>query len=283
MLRSKTDGNPRVEVHWLKDGVPLADEVVLDIPMESFSGLRANGTSPETATQAEIHLIVPPGATQDLRRVSMTFTPTVTVPLAFVAQTSGELTASALRAALEEAKTPRPPIPDTGLFMPAPVQANGEAGPDEDGCFCACCKSTEPMTNATTMTTEAGRPVQVGGCATCGDRLVRFGGPRDPECAAFHVAKRAGGEADRAYAQSRHVAWFSAGGKPCRRSPTTELGDIDRIGEAREKRLRAAGIDSVAKLAATPAKKVIELLKPGVSEEMARNIVQDAARLVKGQ
>ena len=282
VLRSKTGGNPRVEVHWLKDGVPLADDVVLDIPMESFSGLRANGTSPEPATQAEIHLIVPPGATQELRRASMTFTPTVTVPLAFIAQTSGELTVSALRVAFEKAVTLPPPIPDTGLFMPAPAQANGETGPGEDGCFCACCKSTEPMTNATTMTTEAGRPVQVGGCATCGDQLVRFGGPVIPNAPRFTLRNEL---AAKPVVLMRSLATLA--GSQLEEihavAPPQPLTAINHIGEAREKRLRAAGIDSVAKLAATPAKKLMELLKPGVSEEMARNIVQDAARLAKGQ
>jgi hypothetical protein len=61
------------------------------------------------------------------------------------------------------------------------------------------------------------------------------------------------------------------------------LRDIDHIGEARERRLVAAGIDSVAKLAATLAKRVVELLKPGVSAEMARKIIEDAARLATRQ
>jgi hypothetical protein len=281
VLRSKTDGNPRVEVHWLKDGVALADEMVLDIPMESFSALRANGTSPETATQAEIHLIVPPGATQELRRVSMTFTPTVAVPLAFVAQTSGELTVSALRVAFERAKTPRPAIPNTGLFMPGPAEVNGE-GPDEHGCFCACCKSTEPMTNATPMTTESGRPVQVGGCTTCGDRLVRFGGPVTPNAPRFTFRNEIAvkpvvlmGSLPTLAGSQREEIHAVAHPQP--------LTAIDRIGEARERRLRAAGIDSVAKLAATPPKKVVEVLAPGVSERMARKFIQDAADLAREQ
>jgi len=201
--------------------------------------------------------------------------------LAFVAQTSGELTASALRVALEKAKTPRPPIPDTGLFMPAPAQANGEAGPGEDGCFCACCKSTEPMINATPMTTEAGRPVQVGSCTTCGDRLVRFGGPVIPNAPRFTLrndlaAKPVvlmGSLSTLAGSQQEEIHAVA---------PPQPLTAIDRIGEARERRLRAAGIDSPAKLAATPAKRVVELLKPGVSEKMARKFIQDAARLAKG-
>ena len=65
-------------------------------------------------------------------------------------------------------------------------------------------------------------------------------------------------------------------------TPLPKLVDIVHIGEARERRLVAAGINSVAKLAAIPAKRVVELLKPGVSEEMARKFIQDAARLAKG-
>jgi DNA-binding beta-propeller fold protein YncE len=282
VLRAKTDGNPRVEIHWLKDSVPLADEIVLDIPMESFSALGANGTSPETATQAEIHLIVPPGATQELRRVSMTFTPTVRVPLAFVAQTSGELTASALRVALEKAVTPRPPIPDTGLFMPAPAQANGEAEPDEDGCFCACCKSTEAMINATTMKTVAERPVQVGSCTTCGDRIVRFGGPLIPNAPRFTLRNELAAKPV-VLMRSRATLAGSQQEEIHAVAPPQPLTAIDRIGEARERRLVEAGIDSFAKLAATPAKRVMELLQPAVSEEMARKFIQDAARLVRGE
>jgi len=62
-----------------------------------------------------------------------------------------------------------------------------------------------------------------------------------------------------------------------------QLRDIDHIGEKRERRLVKAGIDSVAKLAAAPVTTVRGLLQPGVSEDVARKIIEDAARLAKGQ
>src|SRR5437016_5426287 len=136
------------------------------------------------------------------------------------------------------------------------------------------------MTNATTMTTEAGRPVQVGGCTTCGDQLVRFGGPVIPNVPAFTLRNEL---AAKPVVLTRSVARLAPHQEDApAATPPPKLVDIVHIGEARERRLVAAGIASVAKLAATPAKRVVELLKPGVSEEMARKFIQDAARLAKG-
>jgi hypothetical protein len=281
VLRSKSNGNPRVEMHWLKDGVALADEIVREVPMDAFSSLGANGTSPDTATHAEIHLVVPPGATQDLKRVSLTFTPTVTVHLTFIAQAPGELTVSALRVAFEKAEARPPKVPDTGLFMPTPAENNCEEKPCEDRCFCACCKSDQRITDATPMKTETGHPVQVVTCEECGARLVRFGGPMVPDAPRFVMRPQ---RAEEPVVLTPSVPRFTPHRPDMRTAaPLPQLRDIDHIGEARERRLVTAGIDSVAKLAAASVTTVRGLLQPAVSEDVARKIIEDAARLARGQ
>jgi Helix-hairpin-helix domain len=63
-----------------------------------------------------------------------------------------------------------------------------------------------------------------------------------------------------------------------RQAPHSILRDIEGVGDARARRLIEAGIDSPAKLAATPVEGVADLLAPGVSVEMAAKFIEDAAR-----
>jgi DNA-binding beta-propeller fold protein YncE len=281
VMRSSTLANPSVELRWLKDGLNIGTPTKIEVAPEGLAVSKANGTSPE-ADEAEIHLLVPPGTTQVVKRVSLKFTPIVTVPLTFIAQAPGELTVSGLRVAVEEAEVQPPPIPDTGLCMPTPsAQGTDEkcCEPNGDGkCFCSCCGTSERMKNATAMETEAGRPVVVGHCATCGAELVRFGGQRVPGAPRFALRSEPVNspivltQTEKRFPQTTEVLTVAERAKV---NAERALQDIEGIGPARAKRLLAAGVDS-AKLAETPVDIIVELLKPGMSADMAAKLVEAA-------
>jgi predicted flap endonuclease-1-like 5' DNA nuclease len=182
-----------------------------------------------------------------------------------------------MQVALEKAEVRPVAVPETGLCMPTPAADVREEESCQDRCFCACCQSNERITDAITMETEAGRPVQVGRCANCGTELVRFGGPQVLGAPRFTLARE---PAQRPAIFTRSTVTLATTGRQIERpAPRSALTDIEGVGEARARRLIEAGIDSPAKLAATPAERVVELLAPGVSEEMAAKFIEDAARL----
>ncbi len=91
----------RLELRWLSNGVSNAPVMMAldgwDFPIHAWAG-----AAPTGATRAEIRLIQPQGA-GELRVESVSFVQTdlVNVPLVFLAETPGELTASNLRIAYD--------------------------------------------------------------------------------------------------------------------------------------------------------------------------------------
>ena len=180
VVRSSPQTNPRLELRWLKaDGAPTGSPTIVEILPAGLDASVANGTAPADATQAEIHLTVPAGTTQDIKRVSLRFSAPTTVPVTFIAQAPGELTVSDLRVAFEQVEAPLPQIPDRGLCLPTPLgRQPGETS--SDCCFCHHCESEQTLVETKPVVTPAGRPALAGRCATCGNALVRFGGPASP-------------------------------------------------------------------------------------------------------
>lgn len=178
VTRPAAKDNPRLELRWFKsDHSPAAAPIVLEILPAGFDLALARGVSPSGASEAELYLVVPPGTTLEIKRVSLKFSTSTSVPVSFIAQSPGELTVSNWRVALEQVETAVPQIPEQGLCTPTlPGRRPGET--PSDCCFCPCCESEQTLTEITPAKTRAGRPARIGRCASCGTKLVLFGGAR---------------------------------------------------------------------------------------------------------
>lgn len=163
-----------LEVTWLgADGGVVGEPTTLEISDLGFDRRSAAGTVPEDAVEARLDLTVAAGSELDVRQVDLRFGDIVEVPVTLVAQTPGELTVSGWEVVTEPLEPRAPDLPEGGLCTPAP--AADEHGKEGD-CFCVGCGAPKPLRDPTNAVTEAGRPVQVGTCAGCGEPAVRFGG-----------------------------------------------------------------------------------------------------------
>jgi hypothetical protein len=164
----------RLELTWLgANGGIVGEPTTLEISDLGFDRRSAAGTTPEEAVKARLDLTVAAESALEVREVGLRFGRTVEVPVILVAQTVGELTISGWEVVTEPIEPKAPDLPQTGLCTPAPPA--GEHGKAGD-CFCVCCGTSQHFQDPTDAVTEAGRPVQLGTCAGCGEPVVRFGG-----------------------------------------------------------------------------------------------------------
>jgi hypothetical protein len=277
VVRPSAGTTPRVELQWLHDGAPAGEPVRLDITADSLAILAAQGRS-RAVSDAEIRLVVPAGVALEVTRVSLRFTEAIPVTLSFMAEAPGELALTDLRVAFETVLPGPPALPDNGLCnpSPAPGESSEEASGDAKG-FCPCCQSEQPLVDIGHMETDAGRPVTVGECRSCGAEIPRFGGT--PERGAKPFALR-GQPVTRPFVFAARPLRLAASGlspEP-RIAPAETLMKIEGIGPKRAERLMAQGIDTLAKLAETPAQEIVKLLKPGISVKQAEGIRIEAAK-----
>lgn len=283
VVRSSAEATSRVELRWVRDGTPVGEPTQLDISADGLAISSAQGRSPADVTQAEIRLAVPGGFALELRRISLRFVEAIPVTLSFMAEAPGELAITDLRVAFERIQPQPPPIPDDGLChaTPMPRGAGGEAcdepcddeSSSDQASYCPCCQSERPLVNISHMQTDAGRPVVVGQCRSCGAEVPRFGGKLEPGAAPF--ALRPGPMTHPLILTARAPAPIRVGGE-VRIAPIETLTSIGLIGLKRAERLMARGIDTPAKLAETSAEEIVKLLKPGVSLQQAEQIRTEA-------
>ena len=283
VVRSSAEATSRVELRWVRDGTPVGEPTQLDISADGLAISSAQGRSPADVTQAEIRLAVPGGFALELRRISLRFVEAIPVTLSFMAEAPGELAITDLRVAFERIQPQPPPIPDDGLChaTPMPGGAGGEAcdeprddeSSSDQASYCPCCQSGDPLVNISHMQTDAGRPVVVGQCRSCGAEVPRFGGKLQPGAAPF--ALRPGPMTHPLVLSARSPARIRVGGE-VRIAPIETLTSIGLIGLKRAERLMARGIYTPAKLAETSAEEIVKLLKPGVSLQQAEQIRTEA-------
>lgn len=273
--------NPHIELRWLKSDQSAAGApVILEITPIGLDSMLAGGASPTDASEAELHLVVPPGTSLEIKRVSLKFSAATSVPVTFIAQAPGELTVSNWRVALEQVEAAAPRIPEKGLCAPTPPgRQPGETR--NDCCFCPCCESEQTMTETTLMETRSGRPALVGHCATCGTELVRFSGPRVSGAPPFYLRPIA---ARRPIVITTRAATAARGRFNAGAAIVTSLTAIPGIGEARARRLAEAGIDSVEKLATAAPEDVAQALRrAGVAAQYAARFIEEARRLLSSR
>jgi hypothetical protein len=279
-MRRSVQTNPHLELRWLKADKSLAGSpiIVVQIPPEGLDSLGATGTTPTETTQVEIHLVVPAGTTQDVSRISLRFLAPNIVPVSFIAQAPGELTVSDVRIAFEQVEPAAPPVPDRGLCLPTPP--GRQPGETSSGCcFCHRCKSEQTLVEPKPVVTPAGRPALAGRCATCGNELVRFGGPRIPGVPPFSLQRFP------AHSPILVRSPLRTGTAAAERTSLTAevvasipLTAISGIGEVRARRLTEIGIDSLEKLAETSPQHVAQI--EGIDEKMATEFITSAQLLV---
>ncbi|MDD1750044.1 MAG: hypothetical protein LUO89_09225 [Methanothrix sp.] len=106
------EARPRIEIHWMKGGLPIGDAAVLVLDGRGFWDRSWSGAAPVGSESAEIRIIRPAGAGRlriesvALQRVEM-----VSVPLTFLSEAPGELKVSNLTVAYDLPEPMEPEVP----------------------------------------------------------------------------------------------------------------------------------------------------------------------------
>ena len=270
------DGAPRLELRWLRrDGTAAAPPDVLPMAEATFERVAATIAAPAEATRAELHLILPPGSTQDVRNLSAQLSKTTVVPATFLAEAPGVLTVSDWRLAYDRVAPPPPAVPATGLCSPTPP--HGTDGTSEDGCFCPCCGTERALVGPSVALTRSRRPVVVGRCQSCGAELLRPGG------ALLAAAPPLSHPILSARLRPAGIGVMPGGLRAIFRPDLAlpPLTAIRGLGPARVQRLVESGIDTVQTLAAADPAAVTQALKgAGVSAVNAALFVGKAREIV---
>jgi DNA-binding beta-propeller fold protein YncE/predicted flap endonuclease-1-like 5' DNA nuclease len=288
-----------LELRWRKaDGSSTGSPTVIEILPAGFDSSVASGTVPSDATQAELHLVVPPRTSLKVRRVSLRYSTPTNVPVTFIAEAPGELTVSDVRIAFEQVKPTPPQIPEGGLCIPTPPgRQPGETG--GKSCFCHQCESEQAMIDAKAEMTAAARPAVVGRCAACREELVRFGSPAISQAQPFValplMARNAAvvalpSEAIIATGEIAFAAATTASGETSGVSanvitkiPLSTLVNarVKGIGIARSRQLAQIGINSLEELAATTPDRIAQI--KGITMAMAAKLIDQAQEVIASE
>lgn len=113
--------HPRIEVQWIKSGLPIGEAAVLVLDDRGFRDRSWSGTAPAGSESAEIRITFPagPGSLQ-VDSVSLDRSEMVSVPLTFLSEAPGELKVSALMVAYD---LPQPTGPEVIFADTAAVQS----------------------------------------------------------------------------------------------------------------------------------------------------------------
>lgn len=314
---SPTQTNQSVEVRWLKaDATSTGTPTVVEIPPDGSDSSVASGTVPMDATQAEIHLVVPARTSLKVKRVSLRYSKSTTVPVTFIAEAPGEMTVADVRIAFEQVEPTRPPIPAQGLCIPTPPgrqpgQTGGDCG------FCHQCESEQTMIDPKPTVTMGDRPAIVGRCATCKEEMLLIGGTHQAHAQPLFDAPRIAQSAavvgvpaeammhtaDMAMMESVTPAMDTAA-MNVEETPAAEIADerkqdasiseitriplsvlvkarIKGIGEARSQQLAQIGINSLEELAAAKPDQVSQI--KGISVAIAAGLINQANAILASE
>jgi len=248
-------------------GLSVGDPVRLPLDVLDLDARAASGQVPVGAVEAQLRVVLPPGAVVHLTELSLALGAPTDVGLYFTSEAPGDLSLTDVAVTLDRG-VPRPvPVPPGGL---CPVTPTGEDG---DACYCQACGEHGPATQGAKAVTGAGRAATVTPCPSCGAARVRLGGV--PLRRAHVVALPQFRTVDRVLAAPVR-------GAPALASRTTvdaPVTDIAFVGPVRSAHLRAAGIPDITALARADTALVAAL--PGVSTTLAAKIIASAAELVR--
>jgi DNA-binding beta-propeller fold protein YncE len=276
-VRPTARENPRLELHWLDDQNERAgNPLVIELSPANFGTASAKGEIPAKATRAETHLVVPPGTTQTVERLSLRFLPATVVPITFVAQAPGELTIHDWRVAFERAEPASAPIPKGGLCQPTPPgQTPGAATAAGDHSqFCPHCESRQTVKETGTVSTASKRSATLGSCASCGSEVVRFGGKAAASASTLAARRSQVARPILHLSSARTNAALTASLNVRASVPAQPFASVKGIGEVRTKELAALGIDSIAALANAAPEDVAQA--KSIPPTLAPNLIAQA-------
>ena len=255
------EGAPAVELRWIAGAeVPALADLVLSLAPPAFDRLLAGGEVPATATEAELRLVVPPGAIFEVREIALRLVEPIPVAVDVVAQAPGRLAVSGAVVAYDVVAPDPPAVPAAGLCTPTPP--GEEPGLPGHCDHCPSCGESHELAGALPVLTTAGRPAVAGRCRRCRRTITHLGGP----VVATGVVSGAA------------PALSFATALPERWSRARLVTEVAGIGEVRARRLERAGIRSLGGLAATRPDRVGAAL--ALEPATAERIVADARRLL---
>ncbi|MBV9407706.1 MAG: helix-hairpin-helix domain-containing protein, partial [Candidatus Eremiobacteraeota bacterium] len=250
------------------DGTALGTTTSIALAPGDFDQHPAELAVPAQAAHATVRLQLPPSAAVDVRALGLSPVDRVNVPVAFVAQSPGELRVSNAVVAYERVPLPPPPVPANGLCTPTPANRTpGDGCAAEGGCWCTCCNAKRMMQRTTATTTPGGRPATVGTCTTCGTTMLAIGGTVTARPATTTIPMLLVPSTPKGTV---------VGVMSPRQAP--QLTDVPGIGATRASALTAAGITTVDALARAKPETIANTLR-GVTSANAEVIVKNAQRL----
>lgn len=167
---------PSYAMRFLKaDGTDTGTIVRVPFTATDFSHHAAGVVPPADATQSEFRIELPARTGVEIQRASLTPVALTGVPLAFIAQSPGQLRISDARVAFNRVKAKPHTQPRVNVCRATPPgQTPGEPC---DTCYCHQCGAQRAMAGKASASSPAGLPVTLGVCTTCKAPLVRLGGP----------------------------------------------------------------------------------------------------------
>lgn len=267
------DSLPEVGIRWSDSaGQPVGTEITLAISPQDFEHHAAAGSPPAQATQAEVHITLPPRTSLQISQVSLRQPAITPVPVAFLSQAPGELSVSQARVVFDLADTKLAEPPIGGLCHPRlPKPAQGTQS--RHACFCGVCASVQEMVGTKPVKTHAGRPAEVGTCGACGSSVARLGGQLGPTAPVISSISRS------LFARVRRPTPARIAAPTDRREKRTGVASLTRIngiGKSRAKELMDTGITSIRKLANLSPEQLKGIVK-NISLKQAAVIIEEAS------
>ncbi|PVU82781.1 hypothetical protein DDP54_06885 [Cellulomonas sp. WB94] len=248
-------------------GLSVRDPMRLPLDVLDLDARAASGVVPAGAVEAQLRVVLPPGAVVHLTELTLEIGEPTDVGLYFTSEAPGDLSLTDVSVTFDRGVPAPVPVPPGGLCPVTPTSEDG------DDCYCQGCGQHGPATHGTTAVTAAGRAATVTPCPTCGAARVRLGGV--PLRRAQTVSLPQFRAVDRVLA----VPVRGAPALASRMTVDAPVTDIAFVGQVRAAQLRAAGVGDITALARADAALVAAL--PGVSTKLAAKIIASAAELVR--
>lgn len=248
-------------------GLSVGDPVRLPLDVLDLDARAASGVVPAGAVEAQLRVVLPPGAVVHLAELTLAVGAPTDVGLYFTSEAPGDLSLTDVSVTFDRGVPPPVPVPPGGLCPVTPTSEDGDA------CYCQECGQHGPATHGEKAVTGAGRAATVTPCPTCGAARVRLGGVPLRQAQAVSLPQ---------FRAVDRVLATPVRGAPALVSRLTvdaPITDVAFVGAARAAQLRAAGVRDITALARADAELVAAL--PGVSTKLAAKIISSAAELVR--
>jgi hypothetical protein len=253
---------PEIHLSFLTDtGETIFKHNPLIITPDSAETHVLRGTIPDTASQAEIQILLPQSTTLTVKNTSLVTQTLQEVPITFLSQAPGDLTVTDLTIGFEEQPAPPPPLPALGFCdaTPASQLPDDECCDQNSSCFCNKCQQKTTLVQTTAVLLPDNRPATIGLCHECRLPLLTNTGRLVYEATSIPIRR-----IDRSNITQADT--------------NIALTDIAYIGEVRALILHENGLTRVNQLATARVEYLVEILD--VNEDLAESFVIQAKKLL---